>query len=266
MPVINTDPLANDKAVVLWFNRLELTGNEYFGDDPLNPGSNALTDTTYDYWKQAGSGITTIKKVGTVAPVTSNAFGVSGHNLGTTGSKIYLRGSNDDVNFVNIIEPYAPLTDEDLLFIYPTVSYTYINVIVGESTGAYVTNIKLGSRLEFPCTPIVGYTPVNHSWRYQKYFNNSIEGHLLGNRVRAKGGTTTVSFPEIPRSFVDNELPGFEDHYARGRTFFYAGWPNGQPKDMGYCRASGENDAVNVSYTGGSKLATVNFGINIHGQ
>jgi len=266
MPVINTDPLANDKAVILWDNRFERSALTYEGDAADAPGINVFNDSTFDYARQAGTGSVLITKVGSGSGMRADALGISGHNLGTTGSNLFLRVSNDNVTYTNLFPSYSPVTDEDLFFIFPTYSSVYWKVAWGGSTNAYVSNVILGPRLDFPCTPVVGYTPVNHSWKYQKYFNNSIEGQLLGNRVRARGGVTTVSFPEIPRSFVDNELPGFEDHYARGRTFFYAGWPNGKPKDMGYCWASGENDAVNVTYTGGRKLATVNFGINIHGQ
>ena len=263
MPVVLTDQSAANKAVVLWDNIFE--GVEYIslGEDPVNPAQNALNDSTFDFWRNGSSSSnTTIRKTGAVAR-SADALGVSGHNLATTGSTIRLRRSSDLVNWTDVFSPYTPITNDDLLFIFPVETNTYWEVIFGTSTSAYVSNIKLGRRLEFPCTPVVGYKPTHHSRKYTKYFNNSVEGHLLGNRVMSSGGTTTVDFPEIPRSFVDGSMLGFEDHYNRGRSFFYAGWPGGKPQDMAYAWADGEDAMIDVTYTGGDKLATVGFGMSL---
>lgn len=261
MPVILSDQTAADKTVILWDNLLERVVVETTGAQSDNPGVNALNDSTFDYWGNSGSGITSMTNIGG-SRLSASAFGVSGHNLATTGGKMFLRYSNDLVTFTDAILPYSPLTNDDLLFIFPVRSHTYWRVSFN-GTGSYVSNVKLGQRLDFPCTPVVGYKPTHHSRKYTKYFNNSIEGHLLGNRVMSSGGTTTVEFPEIPRSFVDGPLLGFEDHYNRGRSFFYAGWPGGKPQDMAYAWADGEDAMIDVTYTGGDKLATVGFGMSL---
>lgn len=265
MPVISTDTAADDKAVVLWESIFDVAAYTSLGSDPLNPASNAINDSTYDFWKNGPAfANTSLRKTGST-PRSADALGISGHNLATTASTIRLRKSDNLEDWVDVITPFSPLTNDDLLFLFPVDVSPYWEILFGQSTSAYVSNVKLGRRLDFPCTPVVGYTPVHHSWRYDKYFNNSIQGQLLGNRVRSRGGATEVSFPEIPRQFVDGSMTGFENHYNRGRTFFYAGWPGGKPQDMGYCWASEETAKIDVTYTGGSKLATVNFGINIHG-
>lgn len=265
MPVILTDQTAADKTVILWDSHLDRVALNSVNDEPQNPATNAILDETFSYWGQAGTGggLTRLIKVGSDFPITCNALGISGHNLGSTGSTLFLTRSEDLVTYTNVIAPYSPLTDEDLFFIFPVETNLHWQIAFGNSTGAYVSNVKLGRRLEFPCTPIVGYKPTHHSRKYTKYFNNSVEGHLLGNRVMSSGGSTTVDFPEIPRDFVDGPMRGFEDHYNRGRSFFYAGWPGGKPQDMAYAWADGEDAMIDVTYTGGDKLATVGFGMSL---
>ena len=262
MPVVLTDPLANNKTVALWDNPLERVAVEVTGAEAANPGINALNDSTFDYWANSGTGITSMTKTGAGFNLRADAFGVSGHNLATTGGQIFLRYSDDLVTFNDAIAPYSPLTNEDLVFIFPTRAHPFWRITFN-GTGSYVSNVKLGARLDFPYTPIEGYRPTHHSRKFTKYFNNSIEGHLLGNRVMSSGGTTTVEFPDLDRAFVDGPMRGFEDHYNRGRSFFYAGWPNGKPQDVAYAWADGEDAMIDVAYTNGSKRASVGFGMSI---
>ena len=264
MPVVLTDPLANNKTVVLWDNHFERTTNQYTNDSATNPASNSINDSTFDYWEQLSTtGPTRMKKIGTAATLRANALGISGHNLGTTAGTIFLLYSEDDINYTNVVLPYSPLSDEDILFIFPERTHLYWQVAFTGTGGSYISNVKLGMRLDFPYTPIEGYRPTHHSRKFTKYFNNSIEGHLLGNRVMSSGGTTTVEFPDVARSFADGPLLGFKNHYDRGRAFFYAGWPNGKPQDIAYAWADSEDAAIDVAYTHGSKRASVAFGMSM---
>lgn len=263
MPVVLTDPLANNKTVVLSSLGFQNATLEAANDQVANPAVNALNDSTFDYWGQSGSMETRLRKVGGIGLLDVNACGVSGHNLGTTGSTFFVRYSDNGTTWSNATPSYAPLTDEDIFFIFPRRAHLYWELAFGGSSGAYVSNVKMGLRLDFPCTPIEGYRPVHHSRKYTKYFNNSIEGHLLGNRVMASGGTTTVDFPDLDRNFVDGPMQAFESHYNIGRSFFYAGWPNGKPQDVAYAWADGEDAMIDVSYTHGSKRASVAFGMSI---
>lgn len=259
MPVINYDPAVNDKTVILYSNLLEETGNTYSGHASGHSGENALTDTTYDYWQQDQFSNTSIVKDGAFASRKASALGVSGHTLGSTGSTLRLEVSEDLISWSGVIAAQSPITDDDLIILFPEVTATHWRVRFGGGYNTIVSNIKLGIPLVFPCTPIDDYTPVHHSRRYKKEFNTSIKGHLLGNRVQSSGFETSCDFPLINRAFVDGPLLGFEDHYNRGRPFFYAGWPNGKPQDMGYAWASSDEATVSVTYVEGDKLADVSF-------
>lgn len=260
MPVVNYDSSVNDKSVVLWSNFLEITGNTYLNDDPAHPAINALTDSTYDYWRQAsGAANTYIRKIGG-APWTAGALGISGHNLGTTGSTIVLSTSTDGgTTWGPVFPSYSPTSDADILFVFPDITTSDWEILIFGGTGAIVSVLKLGQKLVFPCTPVDSYTPTHHARHYGKMFNRSIKGHLLGNRVMSGGMETTVEFPFVNRGFVDGPLLGFEDAYNKGRGFFYAGWPNGKAVDCSYAWAGSEEAIVNVTYIEGEKLADLSF-------
>ena len=263
MPVVISDPTAANKAVVLARNVFEDFAWTGSGHEAGNPVGNMFTDSTYDFARRVVSD--NLSATTTAGPATVSAMGVSGHNIATSAGSFLIQRSSDGSSWVNVITPYFPLTNDDLFFIFPRVTANRWRVVITGIAGKFVSNIKLGDRLDFPCTPIDSYTPIHHSRRYEKYFNKSINGQFLGTRVRSVGATTEVNFPLIPRDFVDGPLVSFANHYNRGRTFFYAGWPGGKPQDMGYCQATGQNDMVQVEYVQGSRLANLSFGVDTFG-
>ena len=263
MPVVLTDSNLANKTCVLWdnFGGRPLVVITDTGSLPGYDARNIVEEATYNAWA-------TNTPLGWIdfdllVNRNVNSFAISRHNLATVGATVSLRGSNTGLTGdFTVIVSQAPISNDDIFFIFPNVNNRYFRLHV-EGGLAVISNASFGQVLQFPCTPINGYRPTHHSRKFKKYFNNSIDGHLLGNRVMASGGTTTVEFPEIPRSFVDGPLLGFEDHYNRGRTFFYAGWPGGKPQDMAYAWADGEESMIDVTYTNGEKLATVGFGMSM---
>ena len=149
MPVVLTDDTANNKTVVLADNIFENFITTGIADDPLNPYINAENDQTFSFWRQGGTAITRLRKIGDIFNATASACGISGHNLGTTGSRLYILYSDDGTTWLNATPPYDPVTDEDLLFIFPQRTHLYWEVAFGLSTGAYVSNVKLGRRLDW---------------------------------------------------------------------------------------------------------------------
>ena len=115
--------------------------------------------------------------------------------------------------------------------------------------------------MEFPHPPVDSYTPLHRARRYTKMFNDSLRGQFLGNRVMAAGAETEVDLGFVTRSWLEGNISGFEERYNQGGTFFYAGCPALYPRDMGYCRANGEDAALEIEFTEGQRLATLSFGV-----
>ena len=225
------------------------------------PAINTVDPATWSSWRPTAAPSNISYDLTTEQAVDVVCIGA--HNLATTASTVRIERSSDGVSWTAARPPYLPTTDDDIIFTIPSQTYRYWRIRI---TGG-IPNIGivfLSSRLNFPHTPIDSYTPLHHAKQYTKEFNDSIKGALLGNRVMAAGSETDVDLGFVERTFVDGPLRAFESHYNQGNTFFYAGWPAGQPLDMGYCRALGEDEIIAVEYIEADKLANLRFGVRAY--
>lgn len=251
------------KAIILWDNVLNSATITSAGTNPAYPAINAAKDpNTWSAWRGA-SGVATSMTADIPAGMgrrTNNCLGVANHNLATSGASVSLQYSDDGSSWSLATAIYAPLSDEDFMLYFPTITARYWRVNVLGNV-ASIGVVFLGNVLIMPSAPLDDYTPLHHARQYTKMFNDSIKGQFLGNRVMAAGAETDVDFGFVTRDFVDGPLRGFEDHYNRGGTFFYASWPGGKPQDMGYCRAKGEDETISIQYVEADRLANLSFGV-----
>lgn len=264
MAVVNVGAVADqNKALVLWDNYLTRSNAVITADGSSVgfPPINVSDPATYNSWKAPVVGSARLYfDLGEVRGV--NTIGIAAHNMATIGSSVQVLVSDNGTTW-SAITLYAPTTNEDIIISFVGQQRRYVSLNFFGAAPA-IGVVFVGARLSFPSTPVVGYTPTHHARRYTKFFNSSITGNFLGNRVMGAGGSTEVTFPSIPRDFVDGPIRGFENHYNRGGTFFYAGMPGSKPQDMAYCRASSEDGIVAVSYVYGDKLADLSFGIETY--
>lgn len=261
MPVIMQSGFNNpNRTHVLFNNRMTSDNTSVVNQMSSNPGINILDPATYNFWQAPGGPGAQIN-VNTANQRTYGGVGIAAHNMGTVGATVVISQSSDGVSYSPIIS-YTAMSNEDVLFLFNTVSTA--NLRINFSTSTAVGVVIAGPTLTFPSTPIDAYTPAQHSKRYTKYFNNSLQGQFLGNRVMGSGGNMSVQFPHIQRDWVDGPLIGFEDHYNRGGTFFYAGWPGGKPQDMAYAWPGSEDSIIDVEYVNADKLATVGFDMQFY--
>lgn len=262
MPVVDWTGGENlNKACVLFNNLAAAATITPDGELADHPAINTVDPATYSYWQAPGAPTSRVRYT-FASPQSINAIGLAAHTIASSGASFHLEVSVDGTSWTTL-NTHVPTTDADLMFIIPQQNYRGVGI--NFSFGAPAVGIVfIGQRLDFPCTPIDNYRPIHHARQYDKVFTKSLKGHFLGNRVMGAGGSTEVSFPMVQRNFVDFALSGFEDHYNRGGYFFYAGYPGGKPRDMGYCRAPNQDSTVDVTYVEGDKLATLGFGIEFY--
>lgn len=263
MPVVNLTGGPVNQAVVVWNNYAARSSTDISSGsaDPLHPAINTIDPATYSYWRSSSLSGSWVRYTFS-GPLRVDSIGISAHNLASSGASITISGTVNGTSYA-IIATYSPLTDEDIIFLVPPVNYRGVRITVTGSI-ANIGVVFIGRSLRFPCAPIDSYTPTHHAKRYDKVFTRSLRGHFLGNRVMGAGGRTEVSFPMLERDFVDGPLVGFEDHYNRGGTFFYAGWPSGKPQDMAYARAPAVDSVVDVTYVSADRLAELSFGMETY--
>ena len=259
MPVvIETGAADTSKANVVWqaVEPSVVASTEADG----YPAINLIDPATWSSWQPIAVPATASYDLGSAFSI--DAVGIGAHTLATSGATIEVQSSTNNSAWTTRATS-APLTDDDLILLFPSVFARYWRIrITGSvaSIGVFVAGVKLA----FPHTPIDSYTPLHHSRQYTKMFNDSIKGAMLNNRVMAQGAETDVDLGFVQRSFVDGPMRAFESHYNQGGTFFYAGWPAGQPLDMGYCRALDEDEIVMVEYIQGANLANLSFSVRAY--
>lgn len=260
MPVlINNGTSLTQHAVVLWRN-LAATATITTFNAPVAgyPAANVVTESTYDAWRWSSNSNWIRFDMGSAIAIDS--AGISGHNAATQGYTIRLEYSTDDATWTLYRPIYVPLTNEDILIMGNPITARYWRVqVAGSPTGGSISNIFIGARLTFPNAVLSDYKALNHSRVYEKEFSVSTKGQWLGNRLWSAEAETTADIGLVSKNFADVAAKGFEDHYNKAGTFFYAGCPASFPNDVGYCRAAAETDIVNIDYVEAGKLASFSF-------
>lgn len=261
MPVVTIGETGGRAAVVLWDSYGSRPATVVSSSGSTASGYAAINvkdPATWNAWRPVvADNFVQYDIISGSAP--SNAIGVSGHNAASSGGSIRIQYSTDGTNFTTLIT-YAPLTDDDILFLFPSITARYWRL--REINAPFDIGVWfLGSRLTFPHAPVDSYTPLHHARQYTKLFNDSVKGHFLGNRVMSAGAETEVDMGFMERGFTEGPLRGFESHYNQGGTFFYASCPSTIPLDMGYCRALGDDETMQVEFIEADKLSNVSFGV-----
>lgn len=222
------------------------------------PVINVTDPATWSSWRPSRSNGWVRYDFGVATSISG--CGIAAHNMATSGVTGVAVQSSTNGSTWTARATYEPLTDEDLFIMFPAVSARYWRVLL-TGPAANIGVVVFGSRLVFPHAPIDSYTPLHHSRRYTKLFNDSVRGHFLGNRVMAAGAETSVDLGFVDRTWLEGSIRPFEYHYNQGGTFFYAGCPGKYPLDMGYCRAGGDDETLSIDWSEADKMANLSFGI-----
>lgn len=259
MPVVvQSTSTSPNKATVLW-NQYGTVNNVTASSSAAGfPAVNLVDGSTANSWKAGAADATVTFDYGTARAIDS--IGICGHNMFSSGvTQIAISSSSDGSTFTQAIS-YNVLSDEDLLILIGEVSARYWQLSL-TGPAANISILTIGKKLAFPHSPVNTYVPLHHARTYTKFFNDSIRGQFINNRVMAAGAETSVDLGFVPRAFVDGDLRPFEAHYNQGGYFFYAGYPTTMPMDIGYCRAAGDEESVAVEYIEAGKLANLSFNV-----
>lgn len=262
MPVVMASGLQPiSKTVILWDNKANI--NNISGSSTATgfPAVNAVDDATWSSWR--GTSFPSAIRVDLGSPQTVDSFGIAAHNIFSSGvSEFQIQASSDNLTFTDAIR-VTPTTDQDYMCLFNPMTYRYWRLHLSGAV-ANIGYLFIGNRLVMPSAPLDDYTPINYARQYTKLSNESIGGQWLNNRVISSTAETSAEWSPLSRLWVDANITGFKNHYDQGGTFFYASSPSRYPLDMGYCKAAGETDTVDVSYIEGDKLASVGFSMRAY--
>ena len=253
MPVVSGSLETN--ACVLWQSNTPTVTTS--GSAAGYAAINLIDPATWSSWRP--SAVDGWARYDFGAAVEIDCFGVSGHDLATSAASLELQSSPDGTTWTARVS-ITPITDDDLLFMLPPLTFRYWRIVVGSNV-ANISVAVIGKRLAFTHTPVADYKPLHHARQYTKMFNDSIGGQFLGTRVMSVGAETDVNMGFFDRSWLEANIRPFEYHYNQGGCFFFASSPSLYSLDMGYCRAKGENDTLDIQWVEADKMATLEFGI-----
>lgn len=234
MIYIERTEVATDIApLILWDNTLldgtvaastEATGFEV---------ENALTNSTFDFWKPTTTSGTITLALSSSATVS--ALGIAAHDLGTQGATVTIKEtSGTPVTLATV----SPADDSTILILFDSTTSTNFQIEITGATAAFsIGSISLGSPIIFETGIVPSYTPLWMSENIELLQNTSLGGQFFQNRIIRKSAETSVNLNILDRTFIEGtSFQNFRDHYNSGKSFFWAAGPSVFDKDIAYAR------------------------------
>ena len=189
----------------------------------------ALTVSTYDAWNFSLNQTVTFD-LG--ASRQFNTFAIVGADI--TGN-VQLSTSTNNSTFTAINSSVLPVVKSDcILFVFNQRSVRYFRVAFTGSGSASVRSLWLGKHLEFPGGVGYNYTPIWMAQEKELLVSKTMNGQFVGNRVLSKGSMTDIPMIAEERTFIEEDLQPFMNHYNDGQPFVWAAGPTVFTKDVGY--------------------------------
>lgn len=211
-------------------NPLVLYDNFLVGSTPtVEAAEDALTESTYNSWSFSLNQTATFD-IG--ESKTFNSFAIVGAN--GVGSVSLLVSTDDstytEINLTGVVVPNSDCS----LFLFNKRTARYFRVVfTGSGTGS-VRSLWLSEAFEFPGGVGYNYTPPWMAQEKELLVSKTLNGQFVGNRVVSKGSMTSIPMIAEERTFVEEALQPFMQHYNDGRPFIWAAGPTVFSRDVAY--------------------------------
>jgi len=216
------------KPAILYDNRLAdatpVVSDTAAGDfDVLN-----LIDwRAFSFWKPATMPATVTVDSGAAA--AADYCLIYGHDLGTQGATVEVRGSTDNFVASNVLIDSATPTDDKPLLLIFTSSYRYWRLRFTGANAPSIAIAAIGSMLRLPKYLPVSFDPLGRKPVGQ--VNNSADGHALGSIVNYEQWAADIQQRSVDWAWVrDTFEPAWKAHLL-GRPFGFAWNPETCPTE-----------------------------------
>lgn len=198
----------------------------------------------YTWWK--GTAMPEYVTVDYGSPVAANMLAVFGHDLGTRGATLEVRGSTDNFAASDVlVASKTPTTDDPFSVSFTQVAYRYWRL---KATGATVVSLAcpiLGLAMELPCGLEAPFDPVGRKVEGRRISNNN--GQPLGNLVDFESWEATLKLRAITWSWVRATwLPAWKSA-LRSQPFAFAWDPTNYPDEVRLVTTDGDFDTPHSS-------------------
>lgn len=154
--------------------------------------------------------------------------------MATVGADFQIeRSINGGASWISVTDWITPDDNSAIMVLFPTESGDLWRI--NQRNGpASIGVVMLGEKLafEYGITDPVSF---RHGKRIEVMGGNSIGGQFLGQKIRRKGGNTTLDFPWLTSDWVNNQMAVFEGHYNAAKPFGMALRPDYDDQEVAYC-------------------------------
>ena len=250
-----------DRPTVIYdnlFTQGALTGTAAAGF----PKENAFTGSTWDYWQAVDDTTRTIG-VDLSSQEDADCLFIDAHDAATVGAEFRVRYSTDGgSSYSTATDWIAPTDNSPIMVLFP--SRTGNSWQIQTRNGpAKVGVIMLGPKLafEYGVNDMVSF---RHGERIEVMGGNSLGGQFLGQKIRRKGGNTSLSFPWLSANWVNNDMAMFEDHYNSGLPFGFALRPDYDADELAYCWRPDNGGELRPQYQQNGQAFTMNMQVEYY--
>lgn len=215
------------KGSILYDNVLSYNTGATSSDGDNIP-QNAVSGTTYDYWKPTASNHVIYGDYGSA--ITCDMAGIAAHSA--AGMLVQVVYGSTGTSWA-VAASFTPSGLESDCVLFPPKSARFWGIRVSGIASIGVASV--GKRLIMPTGVIGPHVALHNASEYELLHNSSIRGEWLGNMIVRQGGKTTCNFGRVRREFFEVDMRDFKTHYDEGKPFFLCNNPFSSPDDMGYC-------------------------------
>lgn len=173
------------------------------------------------------------------APAAADYLVVYGHNMGTHGATLELRGSTD--NFAasdDMIASISPADDLPFLVQFASSLYRYRRLRITGATAPSLAIAAAGSALELPRHLPTGFDPLGR--KMHGVSNRSMKGHPLGQVFEFEEWSEAIQQRSVEQGWVRNTfLPAWLSH-LRSTPFVFVWEPAEHADELYLVSSSGE--------------------------
>lgn len=181
----------------------------------------------YTWWKPAALPATVKVDCGSVK--TADYAAIYGHDLGTRGATLEIRGSTDNfVSSSDVVASIVPANDGPIVLTFAPASYRYWAIRITGSTAPAIAIVAIGRALQLPRRLPIGFDPLGRKVRGDT--NRSEAGHPLGRNVQFEEWTGSISARVTWSWLRDHWQPAWAAH-LRDMPFLFAWDPSDHPTE-----------------------------------
>jgi hypothetical protein len=172
------------------------------------------------------------------------------------GAVYYYKNGVFNGGFINVFEQnIKTLIIDDSDFISATGNFS---VAIGLKRQGYIYNCSLGKKLTIPQKIKGSFAPMRHNIDIDVDTQYSESGIYLGRRIKAKGGSSKVSFDNLHDSFVNGAEWQEFTKWALENPYYFSPF-DGDKAMVEYHSFVSTGAPISASYNGNRRLMSVDF-------